>query len=268
MARYLPISKDTLQGQGWRKYASYAFAANDTSVPVQLEELSHALPTLPLAFRRPTDDGPFELVALFSLHPARNLFVHPDGRWMGGYVPAYYRGYPFRLLPAEGSDRLLLCFDTESGLLTDVPAAEDTPFFAPDGTPSPLVQQALTFLEKYESNRIATQRAVNLLAEHNLIVPWPIQVTDAAGSEPVLREGLFRIDEAALRGLTGDALKKVQRANAMHLAYAQLFSQHRMASFSKLYELHEQLRAKHQSNQLVDADFVFGRTDENVKFSF
>lgn len=268
MARYLPVSKDSLQGQGWRKYASYAFAARDTAVPIQLEELAHALPTLPLAFRRLKEDGPFELVALFSLHPELNLFVHPEGRWLGGYIPAYYRGYPFRLIPAESSDSLLLCFDADSGLLADEPSAEDTPFFAPDGTPSPLVQQVLTFLEKYESNRIATQRAVNLLAEHNLIAPWQVQVADKNGGEPVMREGLFRIDEAALRSLTGDALKKVQSSNAMHLAYAQLFSQHRMGNFTKLYELHQQLRAQQQPKDLVDADFVFGRTDENVKFNF
>lgn len=267
MARYLPISKEHHQGQGWRKYGSYAFAAKDTAVPLLLEELSHALPTLPMAFRRPQEDGPFELVALFSLHPELNLFVHPEGRWLGGYVPAYYRGYPFRLIPAEASDRLLLCFDTESGLLADEPDADDTPFFGPDGNPSPLVQQVLVFLEKYEKNRIATQQAVDELAQYGLIKPWELKVADSADSEPAPRDGLYRVDEAALRSMPSEILEKLQRNNAMHLAYAQLFSQHRMNNFPKLYELHRTFQAKQTPASDVNADYVFGR-DDTLKFNF
>jgi hypothetical protein len=47
-----------------------------------------------MAFVKQQDS--FFLIALLSLTPKTNLFVAPDGRWLGGYVPSYFRGYPFQ----------------------------------------------------------------------------------------------------------------------------------------------------------------------------
>ena len=51
--------------------------------------------------------------------PEHNLFVGPDGHWLGGYVPASLRSYPFRVLGSEGSGQLALCVDEDSGLVVE-----------------------------------------------------------------------------------------------------------------------------------------------------
>jgi hypothetical protein len=61
-------------------------------------------------------------VAVQGLAPGQNLFVAPDGRWLAAYTPAAYRGYPFQLAHAENGQQVL-CFDEESGLITDGPRA-------------------------------------------------------------------------------------------------------------------------------------------------
>ncbi|MGD1213214.1 MAG: SapC family protein [Candidatus Acidiferrales bacterium] len=70
------------------------------------------------------------------------MFVGPDGRWLGSYVPAWYRGYPFRLLQQEGADEMVLCIDESGKLIVDSkdPGEE---FFAADGSPSPAVKPIL-----------------------------------------------------------------------------------------------------------------------------
>jgi hypothetical protein len=74
-------------------------------------------------------------VALQGLENGKNLFVAPDGRWLGGYIPAALRGYPFKVLQDNSEPpRHFLCFDEESDLLVDATEPNSQPFFKEDGT--------------------------------------------------------------------------------------------------------------------------------------
>ena len=92
------------------------------------------------------------------------MLVAPDGRWLGGYIPASLRGYPFRLLPQQGTDQIVLCIDTDSGLVVDGNAAGED-FVGPDGNISPALKKVLDFLNQLERSRQATDVAVSALAE-------------------------------------------------------------------------------------------------------
>jgi len=59
-------------------------------VPIVIDEISNVIPTLPMAFRKWTDQAEksaYELIALLSPVAKRNLFVQPDGSWMTDSVP-------------------------------------------------------------------------------------------------------------------------------------------------------------------------------------
>lgn len=270
MTHYIPLNKTDHATHGWRKAESLSFAAEQSAVAVLLDELPHLLPTLPLAFiRHATDDGAgrYELMALLSVTPKLNLFVAPDGRWLGGYLPAEFRGYPFRLIPEQSSGQRVLCFDQDSGLLSDQPAADGVPFFDADDNLSPSMQNVLSFLNTCEQSRKQTQYAVDTLTEHGLMTPWPIKLNTGEENAHEVK-GLFRIDEAALRNLSGDALQTLAQSNALSLAYAQLLSQHRLQGLSKLYDL--QARAKQAQIPLSkdDVEGMFGAQDDTLKFNF
>lgn len=64
-------------------------------VPVSIVEAQRAGLDLPLAFLR-TDKG-LSLVAMLSMSKEDNAQVGPKGLWMGGYMPAVVRAYPFAL---------------------------------------------------------------------------------------------------------------------------------------------------------------------------
>ena len=157
-----------------------------------------------------------------------NLFVAPNGRWLGRYVPAALRSHPFRLARTE-DERLALCIDEDSGLLG---AEEVEPFFDAGGEVAAPLKQVMDFLTQVETNRVTTQGVCDRLQAHGLIQPWPVKVQGADGERTL--EGLFRIDEAALNALPAEALVELRDAGALSLAYCQLLSMQQLSLLGEL----------------------------------
>lgn len=186
MANPQPITLSRHRGRRWARYTDYRFAAADALAPLVVQELPKAVMSLPIGFiAQPHGYG---LVAVQSLQPGQNLFVSAEGRWLGGYVPAVYRGYPFALVKTEDGQQVL-CIDEDSGLVLDAPPPEQgEPFFDVDDQPAEPLRKVLEFLQQVAANRAQSERLCALLAEHALIQPWPLKVTTPDGERPV--EGL------------------------------------------------------------------------------
>ena len=127
MPQLTAITSQTFASKAWKSPTGYAFAAQMNAVPVVAAELGRLVPTLPMGFVA-TETG-LQLVAITALQPDTNLLIVPDGRWIGDYIPAVLRAYPFRLAKPEGSEESILCFDESSHLLVD--AGEGGPFAGP-----------------------------------------------------------------------------------------------------------------------------------------
>ncbi len=156
--------------QFWQRYTSYHFAANDALSYLAGAELPSALLHLPIAFV--ANGETFLPMAVLGLHPGKNLFIAQDGRWIGGYIPAAYRSYPF-VMANTPENKPVLCIDEDSGLLSALPGEA---FFADDGQPSPVIGTVLNFLNQISANRQTTERICALLQKHALIQPWPIKL--------------------------------------------------------------------------------------------
>ena len=227
MATITPISRDTHGSKRWKRSQSCKFAATDTVAPLVTNELPRAALSLPIGFVVLGDD--FVPAAVLGLAPGQNLFVAPDGRWRGRYIPAAYRSYPFILAQAD-EDREVLCIREDSGLVTDGPEGE--PFFEENGELSNSTAELLSFLQKVSANRKATQRVCAILKELDLIQPWPITINTSAGPQNL--SGLHRIDEAALNALSGEALLKVREAGGLAVVYCQLMSMQHLPDLGQL----------------------------------
>jgi hypothetical protein len=263
MTRYTALNRDQHLHHGWTPATALFHASTEMTAPVFLEELPHVIASIPLVFTR--DNDQYELRALLSPIPDRNLFVGPDGRWLGGYIPASLRAYPFRALPHPESGQLTLCFDAESGLLVeDALAAGARPFFDSDGKPAENTTRLMEFLEKCENARKLTHTAVNALADADLLVPFNIQL-DTGGDKAKPLVGVFCVDEKRLRKVSPDSLKTLQNANALPLAYAQMMSQHRLQGFAKLIDLHSKL----PGGQALPDDItsLFSEDEGNLTFN-
>lgn len=233
MVQLVAVSQERHGSKKWLRRADYKFAASEALAPVVGAELARAALSMPLAFSE--QSGRYTLVAVLSLTPGRNMFVGPDGRWFGAYVPACLRSYPFSLLPQQGTDQLALCVDEGSGLVVEKNIAGEE-FFDAEGNVSPALKPAMELLTQLHRSRQGTDLAVSALAQAGVIKPWQINVKSEQGEQAI--SGLHHVDEAALGALSNDDFLKLR--TALPIAYAQLLSQGRLDVFEQLSRLHSQ----------------------------
>lgn len=231
---WTPLSRQQHGQLRWRGPADYGFARHDNLCALVLQELPKAAMALPIGFVAQQEQC--VPVAIQGLQAGSNLYVAPDGRWLGGYIPAPYRSYPFRLARSEDGQQVL-CIHADSGL---VGPSDGQPFFDDQGQLSPGTAQVLNFFQQLEANRQHTSAACALLQQHGLIQPWPVRLQTDAGTQEL--GGLLRIDEAALNQLCGAALEALQRGGALQLAYCQLLSMQHLASLGPLAAQHAKAR--------------------------
>jgi len=263
MANIQVITRERHAQQRWTKVPNYKFAATEAICHLSVQEMTKAMLSLPIGFV--AREGGYSPVAMLGLSPAKNLFVAMDGRWVGGYIPAVYRAYPFVLAKAEDGQRIL-CINEDSGLLTADTKGER--FFTETGEPAEIIQQVLDFLIELDNNRAATQRICDVLQKHNLIQPWAIKVQDGDTEKNVA--GLFRLDEAALNQLPADALAEVRDAGGLLLAYCQLLSMQHLTMLGQLAYAHAQADAQLAvalPTKGKDLDLSFMNDGETFKFS-
>ena len=233
MVQFVAVSHERHAAKKWLRYTGYRFAAAEALAPIVGAELSKAALSMPLAFSEQA--GHYTLVAVLSLVPGRNMFVGPDGRWYGNYIPACLRSYPFNLVPQQGTDQLVLCVNEGSGLVVEKNITGEE-FFDADGTLSPALKPVTELLTQVHRSRQATDLAVSALAQAGVIKPWQINVKSEQGEQAI--SGLHHVDEAALGALSNDDFMKLRIA--LPIAYAQLLSQGRLDVFAQLARLHNQ----------------------------
>lgn len=239
------ITKDAYANKYWQPFSSYQFAKEALIAPLVMAELIKAQQSIPIAFTK--TDNNYIPVAVLGLTDG-NALVNQHGQWFpNAYIPAVFRSYPFRLAKNE-DNQLLLCIDEDSGLVNDTTGEA---FFDAQGKPTERVQAILNMLVHIDNNQTATQTAIAALAAHNLILPWEFTLQTDQGTKTI--EGLYRIDEAALNSLTGEALAEVIKAGGLVVAYAQLFSMHNLSTIIDLMKAHQKVKAPQPDSLPVSA---------------
>lgn len=265
MPKLTAISPENFASKAWKRIAGYHFAAQLSTIPVVAAELPHLVPSMPLGFVQ--NGSCFELAAICSVQVATNLYVDPDGRWLGSYIPAAIRGYPFRLVKVQEREDSILCIDEESGVLVE--AGQGEPFFDDASEASQPLKDVLNLLTQVDLNRVVTQAAVDALQTAGVIQPWPINLQQ--DDQVVAVEGLFRIDEAAMNALPDDEFLKLRRVGAFALAFAQLLSMNQLANLQKLGQAQAELKAQAaaQLSALSDLEnFSMFQDDGTITFSY
>ena len=238
MTQFTAIAPESHAKKVWKNVPDYAFAAADTVIPLMGAELSKTISAMPTGFIK-QEDG-YQLVGITSLQAGMNMYVAPDGKWLGAYIPAVLRAHPFRLAHQESSDESILCINEASGLVAEN-TEDGNPFFDDQNQPTQEIKDILNLLSEVEVNLAVTQRAVNALDDAGLITPWELKIQQ--GEEVVPVAGLFNIDEAALNKLDDDDFLALRKANGLAVAYAQLLSMNQLTALGRLGQLRGQTLA-------------------------
>lgn len=263
MADYVPLSKSVHAHAGLVP-SDYAFAANRTAVPLVAEELPKVLPTLVIGFVASSAREGFELVALQALQADDNAYVTPRGRWLGGYLPAWYRAHPFALRKAQESRRTVVCINEASPAFMARADENAVRLFDEDGELTPRARDTVAFLNNLDQATRITDALVSQLAQAGVLAPWaPARRTDG---QPALG-GLYHVDEALLKQLAPATLSQLAASGALSMAYTQLLSEHRLQGLAKLHRLREKASASDAAPS-PNLDALFGEDDDELTFDF
>lgn len=266
MPTWQVVSKKNHANAGWLPPTNYRQTQHISAVPVLAAEVSHLMPFYPLGFLK-NHEGQLQLFAMLGLKSGSNAFLNKDNRWTASYIPATLRSYPFSLIKnAEGKN--VLAADIEAEFFHLDAQAGDKPVLSDDGGAHESLNDLIQFMIQCDAQQQQTDRAVALLAEHNLLTEWRVPVTSEGNdTEQTLLSGLYTIDENALQSLAGNTLEALAQSGALGIAYAQLFSKVRLKDLLKRQQLHD---SQAQSTQMddVDLDKLFGEGNDEDLFSF
>lgn len=257
MPNYIALSRETHSTKRWQHPASYIFASNEAVAPLAAQEFPKAMMSLPIAFYAHGDS--FQATAVLGLEQGKSLFVAQDGRWLGGYVPAIFRTYPFRLADTPEGQKVM-CIDLDSGLQTDGPEGEK--FFYDDGAPASEVSQALELLNQLETSRAVTAAGCAVLQACKLIVPWDISVKTDTGEQKI--EGLYKVDETAMNALSNEEFLRLREHGALAMAYCQLLSMQHLLVLGELAQAEKATNGA--SSQISELDFSMSDQDGIISF--
>jgi hypothetical protein len=251
MSNYQLLSAEHFGNKRWQRYSNYRFAAQHMVAPITLYELHRASLCLPLAFMAHKDG--MKLAAVTGFQHGQNLLLDAHGQWRVDYIPAVYRSYPFALVPLKDGNNAI-AVDMDSGLITD---REGAPLLDAQGKLTEEVSAVVDFLTQLEAGKSITDKACQVLQQHDLLVPWKLEVELASGQRQL--RGLYRVDENRLNALSAESLKEVQSKNGLMLIYLHLLS------LQHINQLHKWAMAEPAPQ---DVEGLFEGQDDTLKFNF
>ena len=226
MGNFVVISKELHNGKFWVRPKNLKFAEKNILVPIFLTELGRAVTAFPLVFVKYEEN--FIFSALLGLAPGENLFLTEDGKWLGNYIPALIRAYPFRLVRAN-NDQLTLAIDEDY-----ITEKEGVPFFEGENLYKE-TENILKFLLEVEKGRVLTVNACEKLSELELIEPWNLRIKIEGGEKSI--EGIFKINENKLVSLSDEDFISLRKIGALQMIYGQLFSMGNLQILARLAQI-------------------------------
>lgn len=224
--RPIVLNREAHRNLKVRGEPSFSYAAGTNSVPLAGNEFAAAARQLPILFVLDARQQPSP-IALLGLRRDENLFVEPDGRWSGNYIPAFVRRYPYVLVENEPNDFKVGIDEAYPGFNT----AEGEPMFAEDGTEGPALKRAIEFLNAYQNEARRTQDFAAQLQRLDLLIPRVINVVLKNGSKFAL-DGFSVVDEARLGKLDDREAGSLLRSGYLGWIYMHLLSMHNVADLS------------------------------------
>jgi hypothetical protein len=216
-ARVRPIEPNRHQDWAVRNVRDFSFAAKTRAVPITGAEFPVAAREYPIVFV--TKPSPMAAV-LVGLRADENLYVGADGAWrQGAYMPAYLRRYPFLIAQSNDGERLILCVDEASPLVTKDGGMR----FFENGKKSTYLDRMLQLGADIHRDQVRTAQIVKLLDDMGLLIERRIEAKLTNG-ETIGFQGFGIVDERKLNEMPDDKFLELRRSGGLGLVYLHLVS--------------------------------------------
>ena len=231
MPNWIPLDSKHHKNHSVAPTKNFKFAQNDNLCTILIAELRNLINQTPVIFAK-NAQSVYELCVLQGLEDHKNYFVANNGTWKGSYIPAHYRSYPFTMGTDKNSNKRILCFDNDAGLVSDHGDATDLKLFREEAKPAEHTLKILEFLESVDKNKKITAKAVALIVEFDLLEDWNIKIKN--GSEEKIVKGIKKINFAKFNTLDSKILAILRDAGALDIIFGHYFSIQNMEKLIKL----------------------------------
>ena len=215
-----PLDRARHAGLCYRPAADYRYAGKAVAAPLTLSEVVLASRDCPVVFSEGDEITP---LALLGLEKDQNACVDAEGRWIGGYVPAHIRRYPFMLRRTDTPGRHVLLIDRDAPQLVENDDAAEPLFVDGEIPDAGVIARARAFLARYEEEMRQTRALLAPLAEAGLLLSRRLTV-EKDGSERVIARGFRMVDTEALGSLDPRTAGAWLRSGLLGQVFAHLHS--------------------------------------------
>lgn len=216
--------------------SDYSFTESVNSVPLTGIEFFEASRDMPVLFSKDDNENFFPL-ALLSLMQEGHKQLSEEGGWYDSYIPAFVRRYPFAM-----TDEGTVCFDQQSGLLTE---EDGDPLFNDKGENSDTLNNVIEFLNNYDQQYNSTRDYCIECQDMELFIPFNLQVM-LDKDRPLRLEGLYAIDEKKLAKLPEEKINTWFSSGWLAWSYAHL---HSLGALNRLVKKQKKMPAKASKNK-------------------
>jgi hypothetical protein len=168
----------------------------------------------PIFFRKESATGKFQAVAMFGFEEGENLFLNDKG-WDAHYIPLTIERQPFLIgfqnIQEGGvaSRQTVIHVDMDSSRVSD---STGETVFLPHGGHSPYLERVNSVLRTIHEGIEKETSFIEALLANDLLESFTLDIELNDGSKHRLA-GFYTIDEVRLRGLGGEALRKLNDAD-------------------------------------------------------
>ena len=221
MTEYAPINKQKHKDFSIQMNFGLEFCKQDNYCPLVLDEIDRAATEAPIIFVA-DNQNKFNLCMLLGFQPQKNVFLNESNRWIGGYVPAIYRSYPFALLKDEKTDKKILCYDTRSGVIVKNPSGESKKLFEKDGTNTDFLNSILNFVTTLDEKKKSTFVAIEMINEYKLFEKWELKLKNKEKTEAI--RGLWKISKEKFEKLDKEQFSNLRDIGCLPMIYGHFIS--------------------------------------------
>lgn len=215
----VPVTAERHRDWSVKTGESWGFAAAANSVPLTAVEFAEAAAEYPIVFAG--TEGAVLPAAILGVQENENLHVGPDGSWLGRYIPAFVRRYPFVFSEDEAGTTFTLHIDETFPGCNQAGRGER--LFDADGTRTQYLGTVLAFLQEYQDSFRRTQAYCARLMELGLLQPMQARFTLGSGEQRSL-SGFMVIDRARLKALPPDVVADMLARDELECSFLHLAS--------------------------------------------
>ena len=214
----VPVSAEQHRNWAVKPNVDYSFARQVNSVPATAVEFPRAALEYVLVF---AGNGQNVMpAAILGIQDKQNIHIEKSGKWLGRYIPAFVRRYPF-VFSSTDDKNFTLCVDGSfSGWSKQ---GKGQRLFDDKGERTEFLEGILKFLQQYQVEFRRTRAFCQKLKSLDLLEPIHAQFTTPDGQRRSLR-GFMAVNRDKLKKLPAGKLAKLASTGELELIYLHLQS--------------------------------------------